>query len=203
MAAPSAHKSSGRQKTQQKREIQSAVADLLRALGHELTGDLKKTPQRVATLWMEHLTPNDQKSPEALLRSSMMPSTNRSPVCVTGLGTFLVCPHHLTVASGETHIAYEPDGHLIGFGALDKLVKACTARLIFQEDATEELASTLKEHLQAKAVVVMMKATHPCHTLNHPRSHRAQIITWAGAGTQRAQQSLRQLLKTSVEQSAD
>ena len=202
MAAPSAKKPSGRQKNQQKREIQAAVADLLRALGHELTGDLKKTPQRVATLWMEHLTPSDHENPKDLLRSSMMPSSSQSPVCITGLGTFLVCPHHLTVASGETHIAYQPDGHLIGFGALDKLVKACTARLTFQENATEEIAKNLKEHLKAKAVVVMMKATHPCHTLNHPRSHRAQIITWAGGGTKSAQQSLRQLLKTSLDQSA-
>jgi GTP cyclohydrolase I len=130
-----------------------------------------------------------------------MATKTETPVCLTRIGTFLVCPHHLTIATGETHIAYEPQEHLIGFGALDTLVQICTAQLTFQEDATELIAQSLQTHLQCKAVTVMMQATHPCHTLNHPRSHQSRITTWSGYGPRARQQSLRRAVKEALEAS--
>lgn len=181
--------------------VEAAVKELLEALDQELKGDLEKTPKRVAKLWAEHLLVGEQHSPEEILSASLMDSTTQTPVCVTNLGTYLTCPHHLTVAFGNTHIAYEPNEKLVGFGALADLVRAHTARLTFQEDATDAIADTLQEALNPKAVVVMMMATHPCHTLNHPRAHESKIITWATRGPQAQTASLKQLLQITLEAS--
>lgn len=179
--------------------IEAAITELLSALGHEPKGDLKKTPKRVAKLWTEELLAGETLSSEQILTQSTMKSKATSPVCVTNLGTYLICPHHLTVAFGTTHIAYEPNGKLTGFGALADLVQANTARLIFQEEATENIAEAIANHLDAKAVVVMMTATHPCHTLNHPRAHSSKIITWSDRGPKNRISSLKQLLKLTLE----
>ena len=181
-----------------KKEVAAAVGDLLKALGYDLKGDLAKTPGRVASLWTDKLLTSHPKSPSELLSDAKMSSKSETPVCITKIGTFLVCPHHLTVATGETHIAYEPDGHLIGFGALDTLVQVCTSDLAFQENATELIAQSLHTHLGCKAVAVMMQATHPCHTLNHPRSHQSKITTWSGHGPKTRQQSLRRSLRDAL-----
>ena len=178
--------------------VESAVANLLDALGQELTGDLKKTPKRVAQLWTTQLLAAEQLDSEEILTKSAMKSKAATPVCVTNLGTYLVCPHHLTIAFGTTHIAYEPNGKIAGFGALADLVQANTALLTFQEDATENIAEAIATHLGAKAVVVMMNATHPCHTLNHPRAHTSKIITWGQRGTKTRLTALKQLLKLNL-----
>ena len=186
-----------------KKEVAAAVGEFLRTLGHPPRGDLGKTPTRVAALWVDKLLAGRGTDPSEVIKGSLLPSKARTPVCLTRIGTFLVCPHHLTVASGETHIAYEPDGHLIGFGALDTLVQTCTSGLSFQEDATELIAETLHTHLRCKAVTVMMQATHPCHTLNHPRSHHSRITTWSGHGPRTRQEALRRSLKEALEASQE
>ena len=151
-------------------------------------------------MWTQQLLAGEQLNSEQILTQSTMSSKATTPVCVTNLGTYLICPHHLTVAFGTTHIAYQPNGKLAGFGALADLVQANTARLTFQEDATENIAEAIANHLDAKAVVVMMTASHPCHTLNHPRAHTSQIITWADRGTKVRIASLKQLLKLTLKE---
>ncbi len=178
--------------------VENAVKNLLEALEQDLSGELESTPKRVANLWLEHLLVGDQLTSEQILTQSTMESDTTTPVCVTNLGTYLICPHHLTIAFGQTHIAYEPNGKLVGFGALADLVKANTARLTFQEDATEKIANAIFTHLNAKSIIVMMSATHPCHTINHPRAHLSEIVTWASRGTKARTSSLKQLLKLTL-----
>ncbi|MEZ4273399.1 MAG: GTP cyclohydrolase I [Myxococcota bacterium] len=74
---------------------------------------------------------------------------SNGPVILTKIGVHLICPHHLTVAFGEASVAYIPGTQVASFGAISDLVQACTARLTFQETATQDIVDNLAQHLQA------------------------------------------------------
>jgi GTP cyclohydrolase IA len=107
----------------------------------------------------------------------------------------LVCPHHLTVALGHAHLAYLPRGRVVGFGALTRLARALTARLVLQEDATRELAEALVAGIDAGAAAAMIEAAHPCHSVAHAGAHDAQAVTFATAGDERSARRLEQALR--------
>lgn len=161
--------------------IQHAVENLLRALDVEVSGACAQTPERVAQLWSEHLL-CAQHAQLGDLEITRSPAPAATPVSLVNIGVHLVCPHHLTVAFGKAHIAYEPGAYVTGFGSLTKILQHCTQRLVLQEDATRMVAECLAEKLEAKAVCVVIDATHPCHNVIHPRGHDARAITWAHSG---------------------
>lgn len=171
------------------RAVARAFSALLQALGLEATGEFEGTPQRAADLWLNHLLAGYAYDLRRLAERSS-PSTSTSPVSVLHLGVHMVCPHHLTVASGVAHLAYVPGGRLAGFGVLSDVVQACTARPVLQEDATNAIAQTMVEHFQARGAVAVIEASHPCHTIVHPRAHQARAVTWGTAGDKHATQEL-------------
>ncbi len=176
------------------RRAQRAVTDLLRALGVPLVGELARAPARAARLWREHLLAGEGIDAKAVLGRGA-PSRARGAVTLRGIHVHLVCPHHLTVAFGEAQLAYLPAGRIAGFGALTRLVRACTARVVMQEDATQCIADTLAEVLGARAAVAMIDARHPCHAVSQPSSHRARAVTWAEAGNPKDAATLHHLLE--------
>jgi GTP cyclohydrolase I len=180
-----------------KANIKPSITAMLEALGYELKGELKDTPARVSALWTQTLLAGEGKDPAQILQRRMK-TKKSAPVLVTNIGMHLVCPHHLSVAFGQTHIAYLPADHIIGFGVLSHLVEACCAKLTLQENAAQDICSALVNLLPAKAAVCSIKAAHPCHRLLHPRAHQSHAITWAEAGTKSAAKELRALLKSSL-----
>jgi GTP cyclohydrolase IA len=174
-----------------------AIQDLLLALGCELKGELVGTPRRVALLWADHLLAGARLEPRTLLGRGSA-TRSRAPVTLQHLGVHLVCPHHLTVAFGTAHVAYLPNRRAAGFGALARLVRVCTARLVLQEEASQAVAETIVDSLGARAAAVVIDAVHPCHNVPHGRSHRAHAVTWGEAGDPRAARDLRQLLSVTL-----
>ncbi|MEK7704136.1 MAG: GTP cyclohydrolase I [Myxococcota bacterium] len=167
--------------TRNRRDVERAVRTMLESLGHHATGELRATPQRVATLWLDHLLAGERVDVDAVL-AECPASASQAAVLVTHVAVHLVCPHHLTVAFGKAHLGYFPGGRLAGFGTLARLVQACTARLVLQEEATEHIADVLVNGLGARAAVVAIEAVHPCHNIPEPRSHGARASTWAQRG---------------------
>lgn len=172
----------------------AAVRNFLVALGVEVREDLDDTPERVALLWSEHLLGGQGKNPERSLGKGTR-SRATGPVTVFDLGVHLVCPHHLTVAFGQAHLAYEPNGRVAGFGALSRLVEDCTARLVLQEEAAADITRVLVQQLDAHAAVVCIDAVHPCHNIQRPRSHKARIVTWGSSGDPARIRQLRRILR--------
>lgn len=184
-----------------RKRVERAFGELLAALGAQVTDELAETPARAASLWLSHLLAGDSVPSPASLPERASRAVSQDPVSVLNIGVHLVCPHHLTVAFGQAHLAYIPTDLIAGFGALADLVAHFTARLALQEDATAAIANALVEHLHARAAVVVVSATHPCHNIIHPRSHRARAITWAAAGSARAAKTLRQDLHAALAES--
>jgi GTP cyclohydrolase I len=183
--------------TDKKQQIAKAVEQLLHAMDVEISGECAQTPERVAELWADHLLVSQDKAPEDI-NLTLSPAPNHTPVALVNIGVHLVCPHHLTIAFGTAHICYEPGEHVVGFGALTRLMEHCTQRLCLQEDATAMAANLLQERLQARAVCVVIDARHPCHNIIHTRGHDARAITWAHAGDAEAAQRLEEKLRQEI-----
>lgn len=139
------------------------------------------TPEQAATLWCEQLLAGEGRDLTAALLPTM-PSALAAPVVVFDLDIQLVCPHHLTVAFGRADVAYLPDGALVGFGAISDMLQLACGRLVLQEQASQDAAAAIQAALGARAAVVQMQATHPCHNVTRPRAHRAQVRTWGQVG---------------------
>ena len=175
---------------QRRARAERAFSALLRALGAKAEGELRHGPGRAANLWTEHLLAGEGADLGKAMGRGMAYSAP-TPVCIANMGVHLVCPHHLTVAFGKAHVAYLPAGRIAGLGSLSEVARLCTARFILQEQATEDLAQAVVQHLQARTAVALIEATHPCHNVPHGRSHEARAITWAHAGDPAAAPELR------------
>jgi GTP cyclohydrolase I len=168
-------------RSSKRRRVEAAFEALLEALGVAVKGDFARTPGRAASLWLDQLLAGADTEPSRALGRGVA-SRATAPVCVTHIGVHLVCPHHLTVAFGHAHVAYIPAGRVAGFGNIADLVRACTARFVLQEDASQEIATALHAGLGASATVAHLHALHPCHNALHPRSHDARAVSWGTAG---------------------
>jgi GTP cyclohydrolase IA len=175
----------------------AAFRELLAALGVDPKGELRDTPERAATMWLDHLMAGECADLAAVVGRGTA-TRSQAPVSLFDLGVHLVCPHHLTVAFGRAHIAYVPGGRIAGFGALARLVAACSARLELQENVTTAIAEALVEHLGARAAIAVIEATHPCHNVLQPRSHAARAVTWAAVGEPAGKRHLRRALELAL-----
>ncbi len=182
-------------------KIRRLTRELLEALGYEATGDLARTPERVAELWTEHLV-LPATDIGSLLKRGLVPADAGAagqPTAIVDMGVQLVCPHHLTIAFGRAHVVYVPGAQVLGFGTISELVTHLTARLVLQERATLEIAEALVRHAGAQAAAAALQATHPCHNVGHPRSHDAQAVTWAFAGEEKHQAAMRETVRIALD----
>jgi GTP cyclohydrolase IA len=161
-----------------------AIESFLRALGHD-PGEraLAGTGSRVASLWLDELIEGERKDPAAILAEAMPAGPDAPVVVVEGLSTHVVCPHHLTIATGSVDVAYLPNARIVGLGSIASLVDAFAHRLALQEDVGRDIANALVEHLAARAAAVGIRLTHPCLALHGEKKREASVRTLAMAGT--------------------
>ncbi|MBI5517629.1 MAG: GTP cyclohydrolase I FolE [Deltaproteobacteria bacterium] len=162
---------------------EAAVEVFLRGLGVPLDADpeLRETPARVARVWKEELLDGYRKDPARCL-GEPLPSRATGMVLLRGLTYTSVCPHHLLTVEGVAHLAYVPDGRIVGLGALVTLLEALAHRLVLQETLGEQLAGSLVEHLGARAAGAVLEARHGCLSQRGERQTGATVVTHAFAG---------------------
>jgi GTP cyclohydrolase I len=152
---------------------EQAVADLLRALGHDATNEhLRETPRRVAAAYAEMLTPrpftpttfpNDEEYDELVLARS--------------IPFHSLCEHHLLPFSGVAHVGYLPGDRIIGLSKLARVVEHFARRLQIQERLTKQTADWLQTELSPKGVGVVLEAEHSCMSLRGVQAHGALTVT--------------------------
>lgn len=172
--------------------VRQAFTGLIEALGIADVTD-HRTAYRATTLWLDHLMVGLAQDLKASLGPALS-SDQSAPISIEPMGFHLVCPHHLTIASGTASIAYWPTGRIVGFGRLANLVQIATCRPALQENVAADIAKTLMQVTGAKAVTVRLRAEHPCHTILQPASHGARATTWAFEGDSTAALQLQGLL---------
>lgn len=160
-----------------------AIEDFLRALGHDpTTRDLAGTGERVAELWADHLLDGYPVDPRALLAGTIPAPDGEQVVAVREIETHVVCPHHLTLARGTASVAFLPGPHVVGLGALARLVDAHAHRLALQEDVGRAIVDDLLRHLGARAAGCVLELSHGCLAHHGPKKASARVRTVSLAG---------------------
>ncbi len=162
-----------------------AIEDFLRALGHEPTGMLEGTGERVADAWADDLLDGESIDAGALLREGAFEvgeGTN-GLVAVRDVSVTTMCPHHLLPAYGTALIAYIPGAYLVGIGTIARVVDVCSRRLSLQEQIGTEVANLLVRELGARGALCQLSLTHFCMIARGERKTGARVETVALSGS--------------------
>jgi GTP cyclohydrolase I len=159
-----------------------AVQALLKACRLEHDSETQGTPQRVAEMWQNSLISGYGEQPEGHL-TNQIPDDSGTIVSLEAIPFHGMCPHHLVPYFGTVDLAYEPDGHIVGLGALEKLVASLSRRLILQEELTGKIADILSQSLDAKGVACRVSGRHLCLMLRGREPRETRVVTYAFRGS--------------------
>src|SRR5258708_6926760 len=168
-----------------RRAAARAIEDFLRALGHEPTGDLEGTGERVADAWADDLLEGEAIDAAAVLRegSIAIDAEGAGLVVVRDLAVTTMCPHHLLPAHGTGLIAYLPGDRLAGIGTLAHVLDALSRRLTLQERIGADVVALLARELGARGALCRLALTHSCLIARGERKAGAVVETIAVSGT--------------------
>ena len=167
-------------------DITSSVAkhykDILTHLGENPEREgLLKTPERVAKA-LQYLTHGYDIDPAEILRSAMFTEDYSQMVVVKDIEVFSMCEHHMLPFFGKAHIAYIPNGHIVGLSKIPRIVDAFSRRLQVQERLTNEIRDCLQNTLQAAGVAVVMECKHLCMAMRGVQKQNSFTTTSAFTG---------------------
>jgi GTP cyclohydrolase I len=161
--------------------IHAAVRELLIAVGEDPDREgLRETPQRVARMFAE-LFSGLHQDPRQLLKKTFTQKYDEM-VVVRDIGFESMCEHHLLPFMGKAHVAYLPQGKIVGLSKLARVVEVLARRPQVQERMTEELADLLVEELSGNGVAVILEASHTCMTVRGIRKPTSVCTTSAMRG---------------------
>lgn len=136
--------------------------NILELIGEDPTREgLEKTPQRVAKA-MQFLTHGYDLDPAEILKSAMFKEDYRQMVVVKDIEIYSMCEHHMLPFIGKAHVAYIPNGYIVGLSKLPRVVDAFARRLQVQERLTTQIKECLQETLNPAGVAVVIEAHHMC-----------------------------------------
>lgn len=161
--------------------ISRAVREILLAVGENPDREgLRNTPQRVARMYIE-LFAGLTKDPATHLKTAFTERYDEL-VVLRDIPFNSMCEHHLMPFEGKAHVAYLPDGQVVGISKLARVVDDFAHRPQVQERLTSQIADLLMEKLQAKGVAVVIQATHACMTCRGIKKAGSLMITSAVRG---------------------
>jgi GTP cyclohydrolase I len=157
--------------------IAPLVEALLKELGEEPARDgLVRTPQRVAKS-LRFLTQGYEQDPKEILNGALFDVTYDEMVIVKDIEFYSLCEHHILPFFGRAHVAYIPNGKVLGLSKLPRLVEMFARRLQVQERLTSDVAETLENVLNPKGVAVVVEAIHLCMMMRGVAQQNSFTIT--------------------------
>lgn len=172
--------------------LNELVQEMLARLGEDPTREgLLRTPERVAKAY-QFLTKGYNEDPEQLLNSALFTVTYDEMVIVKDIEMFSLCEHHMLPFFGKVHIAYIPNGKVIGLSKLPRLVDIYSRRLQVQERMTTEIAETLMKVIQPQGVGVVVEARHLCMMMRGVEKQHSATVTSAMFGCFRDEKETRE-----------
>ena len=179
-------------------QARAAVEQLLLAIGEDTTREgLLKTPERVAKA-MEFLNSGASKSSRDVLNGAIFSESYRGLVLVQDIEFYSLSEHHMLPFTGKAHIAYLPQGKVIGLSKLPGLLDVFARRLQVQERLTEQVAAAVQEAIRPRGVAVMLEAVHFCMMMRGVEKQQSKTTTTSWPGAFERDSSLRQEFLASV-----
>ena len=159
----------------------SAVTQHYRGIIEEIGEDadregLLRTPQRAAKA-MQFLTQGYQQSVEEIVNGAIFASANSEMVIVRDVELYSMCEHHMLPFIGRAHVAYIPDGRVIGLSKIPRIVDMYARRLQIQESLTQEIGETIQQVTGAVGVAVVIDAKHLCAMMRGVEKQNSSMTT--------------------------
>lgn len=180
-------------------EIEQAVRTLIAAAGDDpLREGLAETPARVARAYREWFAGYAVDPAKLLERQFGEAEGYEETVLLRSIPLVSTCEHHLAPIAGHAHVAYRPDGRVVGISKLSRLVDAFARRLQLQERLTVQIARAIDAALEPKGVAVVIEASHGCMSTRGVNQHDVTMVTKCWLGDFKADAELRRELMDSL-----
>lgn len=164
-----------------KAKIEEAVTMILEAIGEDVTREgLVETPARIARMYEEIFSGVDESSEE--LMAKRFHEENTDMVLEKDIVFYSMCEHHLLPFFGKVHVAYIPDGEVVGLSKLARTVDVYAKRPQLQERMTNQIADAIMNQLGAKGAMVMIEAEHMCMTMRGIKKPGSKTVTCVKRG---------------------
>ena len=164
------------------KSLSSNYKEVIENLGEDPNREgLLKTPERVAKA-MQFLTQGYEQNPQKILKSAMFAEKYDEMVIVKDIEVYSLCEHHMLPFFGKCHIAYIPNGHIVGLSKFPRMVDAFSRRLQVQERLTDQIRDCLQETLNPQGVAVCIEAQHLCMQMRGVQKQNSITTTSAFSG---------------------
>ena len=176
-------------------EIRVNFSKIIDLLGEDNEREgLEKTPMRAAKA-MKFLTEGYEKDPKQILRSAMFSEHYNEMVIVKDIELYSLCEHHMLPFFGKAHIAYIPNGKIVGLSKIPRVVDVFARRLQVQERLTEQILDCINDTLQPKGVAVVIEASHMCMMMRGVQKQNSTTTTSGFRGTFKETDTRNEFLK--------
>ena len=163
--------------------FESLIEQMLVRLGEDPERDgLKRTPLRVAKA-LDFLTSGYNASLDEVINSAVFQEASDEMVIVKDIEFYSMCEHHMLPFFGKAHVAYLPNGAIVGLSKVARIVDVFARRLQVQERLTNQVADAMVEYLNPHGVAVVMEASHFCMMMRGVQKQNSSTITSAMRGT--------------------
>lgn len=167
----------------QRRVIEQAMETILTGIGENPTREgLQRTPERVARMY-EELTEGYHTDPIKLINDAIFDVDYSEMVVVKDIDFYSLCEHHILPFLGKAHVAYIPDGKVIGLSKIPRIVDLFARRLQVQERMTQQIGDFLNDVLHPYGVAVVVEGVHMCSMMRGVKKANASMITSALIGS--------------------
>lgn len=175
-----------------KEKIKEAVLLLLEGIGEDVDREgLKDTPDRVARMYEEIFAGMDEDAGVHLTRT--FTAQNNEMVIEKDITFYSTCEHHLMPFYGKAHIAYIPNGEVVGLSKLARTVEVFARRLQIQEQMTAQIADAMMEELKPQGVMVVLEAEHLCMTMRGVKKPGSKTVTMVARGAFETDENLKSM----------
>jgi GTP cyclohydrolase I len=164
------------------KNLAASYKDVLAEIGQDTNREgLKETPVRMAKA-LQFLTQGYDLDPEGIIRKALFKEEYSEMVIVKDIEVYSMCEHHLLPFFGKAHIAYIPDGTIVGLSKLPRVVDAFARRLQVQERLTIDIRDCIQKTLNPKGVAVVIECSHMCMQMRGVQKQHSTTTTSAFTG---------------------
>jgi len=157
--------------------MMESFSSIITDLGEDVTREgIQKTPERAAKAMM-YLTQGYKINAEEILKSAMFAEDYSEMVIVKNIELYSLCEHHMLPFFGKAHIAYIPDGHIVGLSKLPRVVDVFARRLQVQERLTHDILECINNTLKPQGVAVVIEASHMCMMMRGVQKQNSTTTT--------------------------